>query len=155
MTDSIELVDTNPVLVVKQIVEAVQQGYYANNSIEGYPSLNTFPARIRLFKTDKPAKRISVVETTDKVTLENYEQVNWVLDIQDVALQGFDVLVDSISVGNLMSCTMSRAKAIVEPPKAVKTDATPEVTQDVAPEVVDKPTPEVAPKTTRKKKGAK
>lgn len=130
MTDSIELVDANPVVLVKQIVDAVNKGYYANLSIEGYPSLKSFPARIRMFKGERPAKRIGTSEASDNIVLESYEQVEWVLDIQDLVLQGFTVNTDSVVVGNLMACTMVRAEHVTEAPKAVVAE---EVKEEVKP----------------------
>lgn len=125
MTNSVELVDSNPVVLVKDFQDKVLEGFYANTSIEGYPSLTTFPARVRLFAGDKPSKRIGIAETSDNIVIESYDHVNWLLDVQDLILQGFRLSVGSIVVGNLMACTMVREEAVVEAPKATVEEAKP------------------------------
>lgn len=118
MTNSVELVDGNPVVLVKEIEKNIRNGFYVTNTIEGYPTLNSFPFRVRLFEGAQPEKRIGLSEESDNIVIESYDAVTWLLDLQDLVLQGFVIDTDSVIVGNLMAATARRPKLAVAAPKA-------------------------------------
>lgn len=109
MTAYLNLINTNPVNLVKEIVDGIKQGYYVNTSIEGYPYLNTYPCRITLHAGDKPAKRHEA-EGIDSIVIASYDQLQWLLDIQDLVLQGMDIDVDSLHTNGFYQVQMVRVE---------------------------------------------
>lgn len=108
MTNIVDVVDVNPIMFVKLIVEQIQNGFYVQNSIPGYPYVG-MPMMIRLFETDAPEIRNTLHEDIHTVVVEGYDIMQWLLDVQDVALQGFNVELKGASVDDYKSVTMVKA----------------------------------------------
>lgn len=91
MTDYVEVVEANPVLFVKTVVEKIQEGYYVHNTIPGYPTLMGYAHGniIRLFKGEKPA--VTKPLTDERIVVLQYDPMFFMLDVQNAALQGYTV----------------------------------------------------------------
>lgn len=136
MTEFVDVVEVNPIVFVNKIVEQIANGFYVQNTIAGYPLVG-LPYQIRLFEADvEPVIRNKLESTIHTVVVEGYDIMRWLLDVQDVALQGFVMSLTGASVDNFKSVTMTKA--------------TP-VTFDLG-EAVEKPTaPSKAKRTTKTK----
>lgn len=108
MTNFVDVVEVNPILFVKRIVEQIAKGFHVQNSIAGYPVM-MLPNQIRLFETEAPAIRNPLADDIHTVVVEGYDVMRWLLDVQDVALQGFTVNVANAVVDNYKSVTMIKA----------------------------------------------
>jgi hypothetical protein len=89
--------DYNPVLFLQAFEEAVQDGFYADDSIESYPQLGA-PHEITVKQQDKPKQRNDLADF-GTVVIQGYESVAFILDVQDAILQGFYIDVQSIATG--------------------------------------------------------
>lgn len=105
MTEFVDVVEVNPVVFVNKIVEGITNGFYLQNTIAGYPMMGTH-FEIRLFETDEPAVRNKLDSEIHTVVVEGYDVMQWLLDVQDVALQGFVATLEGMSVDNYKSITM-------------------------------------------------
>lgn len=126
MTQFVDVVEVNPILFVKSIVEQIQNGFYVQNSIVGYPVVG-LPYQIRLFETDAPTVRNLLDPAIHTAVVEGYDIMLWLLDVQDVAVQGFEMQTEVATVDNFKSITMVRRApaslaglAAVEEPAEVK-----------------------------------
>lgn len=108
MTEFVDVVEVNPIVFVNKIVEQIAKGFYVQNSIPGYPLVG-LPYQIRLFETETPAVRNTLDSEVHTVVVEGYDIMRWLLDVQDVALQGFVMSVTGASVDNYKSVTMTKA----------------------------------------------
>lgn len=135
MTDHVDVVEVNPIVFVKSITEQIANGYYVQNSIVGYPHM-ALPYQIRLFETDEPAIKNKMEDSIHTVVVEGYDIMNWLLDVQDMAIQGFKMDLTRATVDDYKSITMTK-------PAPVQFDlGTP----------VEKPTAPAKPKRTTKPK---
>jgi len=107
MTEFVDVVEVNPIVFVNKIVEQIAKGFYVQNTIAGYPLVG-LPYQIRLFETDEPEVRNKLDSEVHTVVVEGYDIMRWLLDVQDVALQGFVMSLTGASVDNYKSVTMSK-----------------------------------------------
>jgi hypothetical protein len=122
MTDFVDVVEVNPILFVKQIVKQIHRGFYVQNSIAGYPVMG-LPYQIRMFEAaEAPAVRNKMEDTIHTVVVEGYDVMLWLLDVQDMAVQGFDMSLTQAVVDNFKSITMIKAEPL-------KFELTPEETK--------------------------
>lgn len=129
MTEFVDVVEVNPVVFVNKIVEQIANGFYVQNTIDGYPVMGTY-FQIRLFETEEPAIRNTLDSEIHTVVVEGYDIAQWLLDVQDVVLQGFKIASTGASVDNYKSVTLSRPAPVtfqldVAPEKPVKAKRTP------------------------------
>lgn len=110
MTEFVDVVEINPVVFVNKIVEHIADGFYVQNTLAGYPSTGLPYYAIRLFKTEAPTVRNTLDSEVHTAVVEGYDIMRWLLDVQDVALQGFDMAVTGASVDNYKSVTMTKRK---------------------------------------------
>lgn len=108
MIQFVDIVEVNPIVFVKKIVEQISQGFYVQNSIVGYPIVG-LPYQIRLFQTEAPEVRNKLADEVHTVVVEGYDIMRWLLDVQDVALQGFDMSLTQAVVDNYKGITMIKA----------------------------------------------
>lgn len=111
MTEFVDVVEVNPIVFVNKIVEQIAKGFYVQNTIAGYPLVG-LPYQIRLFETDEPQVRNKLDSEIHTVVVEGYDIMRWLLDVQDVALQGFDMTVTGASIDNFKSITMVKATPV-------------------------------------------
>lgn len=129
MTEFVDVVEINPVVFVNKIVEHIKNGFYVQNTLAGYPSTGLPYNQIRLFETDEPAVRNVLQDDISVVVVEGYDIMRFLLDVQDVALQGFTMAIKGASIDNYKSVTMQRAAPVkfdldVAPAKPAKSKRT-------------------------------
>lgn len=129
MTTYVDVVDINPILFVKKIVEEIGNGFYVQNTIAGYPSVGLPYNQIRLFEVETPETRNVLSAEIHTVVVEGYDVMRFLLDVQDVAIQGFDMSLTQAVVDNYKSVTMLRAtpvslEALKAPEKPTEAPAT-------------------------------
>lgn len=107
MTEFVDVVEVNPIVFVNKIVEQIANGFYVQNTIAGYPLVG-LPYQIRLFETAEPEVRNKLDSEVHTVVVEGYDIMRWLLDVQDVALQGFVMSLTGASVDNYKSVTMTK-----------------------------------------------
>ena len=132
----------NPVVFLLDLEEAIKSGFRVENTIPGYPSLNSILKEVRVFRStvsdpEKPQKHSDKVE----VRVSNYDPMIFLLDVQDAILEGFEIdrQRTSFDPHGLKQCVLVRT----------------EVSVDLAEDPVVEPVAEQAPKPrkTRKPKG--
>lgn len=135
MTEFVDVVEVNPVVFVNKIVEHIANGFYVQNTLEGYPVMGHY-FQIRLFETEEPAIRNKLDSEIHTVVVEGYDIAQWLLDVQDIALQGFKIATAGASVDNYKSVTLSRPApvkfqldAAPEKPAKAKRAAKPKTTE--------------------------
>lgn len=111
MTNFVDVVEVNPIVFVKEIVKQIGKGFYVQNSIVGYPVVG-LPYQIRLFETEAPEVRNTLGADIHTVVVEGYDIMRWLLDVQDVALQGFTMSLTQAVVDNYKSVTMEKATPV-------------------------------------------
>lgn len=111
MTEFVDVVEVNPIQFVKSIVKQIHKGFYVQNSIVGYPVVG-LPYQIRLFETEAPEVRNKMEDDIHTVVVEGYDIMLWLLDVQDMAVQGFDMSLTQAVVDNFKSITMVKAEPL-------------------------------------------
>lgn len=133
MLDFIDIVEVNPIMFVKKISEAVSHGFYVQNTMAGFPVMG-MPMVIRLFETEAPAIVKPIAAEEQRVLIEGYSIMEFLLEVQDAALQGYAMAISGATVDNYKGVWMEKAipvtfegidvpAAVVEPakPKAKRT----------------------------------
>lgn len=141
MTEFVDVVEVNPIVFVNKIVEQIAKGFYVQNSISGYPLVG-LPYQIRLFETEAPEIRNKFDSEIHTVVVEGYDIMRWLLDVQDLALQGFVMTLTGASVDNYKSVTMTK-------PTPVTFDLGVVVEKPTAPTAPAKPKRGTKPKPTQ------
>lgn len=144
MTEFVDVVEVNPIVFVKEIVRQIRKGFYVQNTIVGYPTVG-IPYQIRLFETAEPIVRNKLDTEIHTAVVEGYDIMLWLLDVQDLAVQGFDMTLDNAVVDNYKSVTMKRPQPVTldltpaeekpvpkakRPAKQTKPEITPETIQE-------------------------
>lgn len=140
--ESRNIFSENPIVFMLDLQDAIRDGFRVENTIPGFPSLNAILKEVRMFRPEtadlEPTTRL--VDTT--VTIQNYDAMFFLLDVQSAILQGYEVDAELVRFDSPRVCRLNKFQALEE-----LTEADLPVTQE----------PEVkTPRTTpRKKKGAK
>lgn len=87
MTDYIDVVEHNPIVFVKAIAEAIEQGYNVKNTIAGYPQFGSYGNQVRLFKGDRVGSQI--VADGHSGMVEHYEPMAFILMVETFVLAGY------------------------------------------------------------------
>ena len=87
MTEFIDVVEHNPIVFVKQVSEAIANGYRVQNSNAGYPQFSPYGNTIRLFKAERPGATIIPAEFNGMV--EHYDAMGFILFLQMVVDAGY------------------------------------------------------------------
>ncbi|WPJ20497.1 hypothetical protein vBPFY1MI_37 [Pseudomonas phage vB_PF_Y1-MI] len=111
MSDFIDLVDVNPISFVKQIVDNIPRGYYVKNTMAGFPIMG-FPFTIRMFEMEAPAVIKQIDPEQDRVYVEGYAIMEWLLEVQDVVIQGFEMDMLNASVDNYKGIWLKRKEKV-------------------------------------------
>lgn len=111
MTEVVKLVETNPVVFVNKIVENIQNGFYVISTMAGYPVMGTVNY-ITLFEGDEPTVIHPMDAEIEEVSVSGYEIMRWLLDIQDMVVQGFVPTPTGTLVDNFKTIKLHRAKAV-------------------------------------------
>lgn len=136
--ESRNIYSDNPVVFMLDMQDAIRDGFRVENTIEGYPSLNAVLKEVRMFRpavaTTVPSKHLQ----DDVVSIQDYDGMFFLLDVQDAILQGYEIDAEMVRFDSPRVCRLS------------KFEASEELTEDDLTLVVQEPV-----KTIRKKKGAK
>lgn len=111
MTEVVKLVETNPVVFVNKIVENIQNGFYVTSTMAGYPVMGQVNY-ITLFEVAEPAVIHPMDAEIEEVVVSGYEIMRWLLDVQDMVVQGFVPMPTGTLVDNFKTIKLHRAKAV-------------------------------------------
>lgn len=115
--NSTEILDYNLVNFLLSVEKQIEEGYYVDTSIEGYPYVfGSAPMRVRLFKGAKPAIT-EVADGVKTITIDGHESLSWLMAVQNLVLQGFKVDPDSVLMLNMASVTMVRREVPSKAPE--------------------------------------
>jgi len=87
MTDFIDVASHSPILFVKEVCEAIANGYAVTNTIAGYPSFGPYVNTVRLFKAEKPSGVIISADHDGRV--EHYDPMGFMLLVQNFVHAGY------------------------------------------------------------------
>jgi len=109
MTQTTIIADLSPELFLNALVDKVKDGFYADDSVVGWPHFNAIN-EMTLFKSAKPELRndLSKINT---VLVEGYCNATFILDVQDAVLQGFVVEPETTVFGAPHSVVLKRKGA--------------------------------------------
>ena len=138
--ESKRLFHENPISLLLEVQEAIDQGYRVENIIAGYPMLNTILKEITVFKPieDVP-KPAPLVPAPEAILIQEYEPMVFMLSVQKAILQGYRVDAGAVSFDTLKVANLIKATDVIE-------DGVQEDTSVVQ---------EDAPKTARGRKASK
>lgn len=107
----------NPVVFLLDLEEAIKDGFRVENTIPGYPSLNSILKEVRVFRQEtaaleQPPKYFEKVE----VRIANYDPMQFLLDVQFAILEGFEIDRQRVSFDphGLKSCTLVRSEVSID-----------------------------------------
>jgi len=142
--DSIQITEVNALHFLQAIEEAISDGFFLNDSIEGYPQLG-FPLQVRAFAGDTPEFRFELSPEVKDLVIEGYDPIIFVLDFQTAVLHGFHVVDSGTNIDpvGLKVATMTR----VVQKQAVVLDLEPKAVEATT----EAPKPTKAPRKTAKK----
>lgn len=138
--NSVQITEVNALHFLQAIEEAIADGFYADDSIGGYPQLG-FPLQVRMFEGDKPALRFDLGDDVVEARVAEYDPVIFILNFQSAVLQGFSVQDNGTNIDpvGLKSASLTRS---------VQKDA---VVLDIEPKAVSEPTEAPKPKAQTRK----
>jgi hypothetical protein len=90
MIQSTYVADHSPLFFLESLLHKISDGFYADTSVQGYPYFGTIN-EVKLFRHPKPEVR-NDLSGMNEVYIQHYDNTLFILDIQDAALQGFDVV---------------------------------------------------------------
>lgn len=96
MSNTIYITDRNPTAFFEALAEKINEGFYADDSVEGAPHFDMIN-EVKLTRTDKPSQRNDLKEM-HTVNISAFSNTTFVLDIQDAILQGFEIVPESIFI---------------------------------------------------------
>lgn len=94
------IVQQNAAQFLVDIQDAVQEGFYANDTVAGYPFLGILN-EIVVTAGDKPEIRNKFPESIHTVHIQGYDNTTFVLDVQDAILQGFRIDAQTVNLNGL------------------------------------------------------
>lgn len=98
-----KIVETNPAVFMIELERAIKSGFYVQNTIPGAPSLTTL-LEVTLFPEAPSLEEL----VADEVTIQGYESMNFLLDVQNAILNGMTIDVDSVNLYGLKSVKLVR-----------------------------------------------
>lgn len=112
MTAVSTVVEVNPVVFVNKILSEIQNGFYVVDTIDGYP-VEGLPNYITLFETSEPEPKNIFPSDIDTVVIEGWDTMRWLLDVQDVIVQGFSLADGTVAlVDTYKSIVLKRDVAV-------------------------------------------
>ncbi len=121
MVDTVYVTDHNPALFFAALADQIKAGFYADDSVAGHPHFDILN-EVKLTRTDKPSQRHDHTKANE-VHISAWHNTNLVLDYQDAVLQGFEVVPESIKLGDPYAphyLVMKRVGPSVETDKEIK-----------------------------------
>lgn len=139
--EQVYVTDHSPVTFFAALADKINDGYYADDSTEGFPYFDMIN-EVKLTRNDKPSQR-NDLSKSNTVVITAWHNSTFVLDVQDAILQGFEVVPESIQLGaphQPHELVMVRKGKQVELPKAEETVEAPQAPVS-APEAEAVPAP--------------
>lgn len=96
MSDTLYIAEHNPITFLKLVEDAILDGLYADDSVASYPYFNGLN-EITVRRQDKPVQRHEM-KSLETVYVNSYENVAFILDVQDAILQGFEIVGADLTV---------------------------------------------------------
>lgn len=128
MSEVITIVETNPIILLKEFQAKVREGYFLDNTNAGYPMLTSVLKEIKLFKN--PSCGVKRVACSDPVvTVEAYDGFQFLMGLQTAIIESYNIDFSTLYFESLKSVSLKKAGSVggVEVPK--------ELTQAVDPEI--------------------
>lgn len=132
MSNTLYIADYNPAQFLQLVEEAIHTGYYADNSVEGFPYLEA-PNAITLKQIDQPDQRHDL-STFNTVVIQSHDALSFILDVQDALLQGFYLDVHSVQIGEPFTPYTVTLQKAVQATLAVTPVASPTPKEEDAPQ---------------------
>lgn len=142
--NSTQITEVNALHFLQAIEEAILDGQYANESIEGYPQLG-FPLQVRMFEGEAPELRFNLGDGIEQAFVQEYDPIVFILNFQSAVQQGFRVQDNGTNIDpvGLKQASMRRS---------VQTKA---VVLDIEPKAVDELVEAPKPKAQTNRKQTK
>jgi len=138
--NTIQVAEGNPIVFFQEIQKHIQNGFYVTQDIAGYPVMG-WPSYITLFEIDEPELKNKLDDSVHTVVVEGWNILTFLLDLQNVVQQGFEMDPNKVLFGDFKSFVFTKRQA-------VKIDLNP------TPKTEEIPTEEVKPvRKARAKKG--
>lgn len=99
MSDTVYVTSGNPVNFLLEFAKEVKAGYYADESRHSMPRFDIVND-VHLTKGEKPSQR-NDFSTLEKVYIQSYSEILFILDVQDAIVQGFEVDESSVDISGL------------------------------------------------------
>lgn len=109
--NSIQITEVNALHFLQAIEEVIDQGFYADTSIESYPQLG-FPLMVRMFlDRGVPELRFDLPANVETAHVAEYDPITFVLNFQSAVQQGFRVQDQGTNIDptGLNSAMMTRS----------------------------------------------
>lgn len=147
--NSVQITEANALHFLQAIEEAIEKGFYADTSIEGYPQLG-FPLQVRMFlDRGVPELRFDLPKNVETAHVAEYDPLTFILNFQAAVQQGFSVQdqgtnIDPVGLKSAMLRRSVQRDAVVldldkepvsEPTEAPKPAAKPQRKQTKSKEV--------------------
>lgn len=128
--DSKRLFHENPICLLLEVQDAIDQGYRVENTIKGYPMLNTILKEISVFKPIEDVPDVApLVPAPDSILIQEYEPMVFMLGVQKAILQGYRVDPAAVSFDTLKVANLIKAVEAVAPVPDVIQEDTPKQTR--------------------------
>lgn len=109
MSNQRHIFSYSPTLFLTEFQEAVLAGLYIDNTVDCYPYLQSALFEVTPHSIEKPSQRNDLSESVT-VVIQSYDNVMFMLDVQDAILQGFRIDPNSAQFETLFSVTLQRAE---------------------------------------------
>jgi len=135
MTNTTNIVEQNSAIFMQNFEEAVNQGYRAENTIAGYPSVRGLLKEVFLVKDGNKDYQVSEFEPKgDVVEVIEYDAADYLLAVQKAILAGYVLDPQATVFDTLLYAKLHKQKEVTkESPKAVEKPA------EVQEKTADKP----------------
>lgn len=122
MTNNVNVVEQNSAIFMQNFEEAVNQGYRAENTIAGYPSLRSLLKEVFLVKGGNQDYQVSEFQPEgDQVEVIEYDAADYLLAVQKAILAGYKLDAESVVFDTLLYAKLDKQKeAKKETPKAAE-----------------------------------
>ena len=111
--ESRNIFSDNPVVFMLDLQDALKDGFRAENTIVGFPSLNAILKEMRVFKPDVVTD-ITQRFTETEITITNYDSTLFIMDVQAAMLEGYEVDRDMVRFDNPKVCRMIKTAEVVQ-----------------------------------------
>lgn len=109
--ESRNIFSENPIVFMLDLQDAIRDGFRVENTIPGFPSLNAILKEVRMFRAEvadlEPSKR----HEDATISIQNYDAMFFLLDVQDAILQGYEVDAEMVRFDSPRVCRLNKFEA--------------------------------------------